>query len=99
MNTQFVIDLSTLALALSFYFTIKCIYYLLFYFLCNPSGHWDSGYTAGHNALADKIRPDIEKLARTWTNFKNHVEAMDESKKENSTKTDDRKVPREEQNI
>ena len=92
MNTQFIIDLPTLALALSLYFSMKGLYHVLRYFCPDPDFFWRSGYLAGHNALAEKLKPDLKDLARSWEKIKVQTEKLNNSVPAITDKADDRKV-------
>jgi len=93
MNTQFIIDLPTLVLAFSFYFSLKGLFYLLRFFCPDANSYWHSGYIAGHNALADKVRPDIQKLINNWEKIKTELDKLNCSDSINVTKANDCKVP------
>jgi hypothetical protein len=94
MNTQIIVDLPILFAALSFYFALKAIYKLICYWCCcSGTSSWDSGYTAGHNALADKIRPDIQNINKGYKKMQERLEKALYGEIKDITKTDDRKIP------
>jgi len=99
MNTQFIIDLPTLVLALSLYFSMKGLYHVLRYFCPDPDFFWRSGYLAGHNALADKLKPNVKDLVKNWEKIKVHMEELNNSVPTTGNKVDDRKVSGQEQNL
>lgn len=95
MTTQFIIDLPTLVLGICLYSSIKCFLYFLCYF-CNDSSSYRSGYIAGHNALADKIRPDVRQISEGYKKMQDQLEKAIYADVKNITKSDDRKVPSQE---
>ena len=99
MNTQFIIDLPTLALALSLYFSMKGLYHVLRYFCPDPDFFWRTGYLAGHNALADKLKPEVKELAKNWERINAKIEKLNNCVPAITNKADDRQIPRQEQNL
>lgn len=93
MNTQFIIDLPTLVVAFSFYFSVKGLFYLLRYLCPEGNAHWHSGYLAGHSALASKVRPEVEQLVKNWEKIKIKLDGHNCPDSVNVTEANDRKVP------
>lgn len=93
MNSQIIIDFPILASGLFMYFGIKGAYKVLCYFLPEHCSPWHSGYISGHNALADQLRPKIDKLVEQWEQLQAHQEQAQNGTEYKPIKKDDRQVP------